>query len=118
MVLNADKNLGPVIIEREEYIKNVLAEHLLDENTYENIEEMKALDIIDETRNGAWKLIFEYAQYLSKEELNYFIKSFKKCYSITPQGKVQPHASSCSAPFHFPFLLITRNETRDIKSTK
>ena len=30
VILNADKNLGPAIMEREEYLKTVLQEHLLD----------------------------------------------------------------------------------------
>ena len=76
VILNADKNLGPAIMEREEYLKSVLQEHLLDENTYERIEEEKALKIIDDTKNKALQLIHEYKEYISKDEYFYFIKSF------------------------------------------
>ena len=76
VILNADKNLGPVIIEREEYIKNVLNEHLLDEDTYEQIEEINALKIIDDTRDKTMELIIENKEYLTPEEFRYFTRSF------------------------------------------
>ena len=97
MILNADKNLGPVIIEREEYIKNVLEEHLLDEDTYEQIQEVDALQLIDTTKENAMKLIEEYKKYLSKDEYFYFIKAFKQN-KRHPQFYGSPKVHKCKHP--------------------
>lgn len=43
IVLNANKNLGPCIIEHQQYIKNVLHEHLQNGETYMQLNETDAL---------------------------------------------------------------------------
>ena len=42
IVLLADKNLGPVIMDRKVYIERVVSEHLSDEKTYEQLKEKVA----------------------------------------------------------------------------
>jgi hypothetical protein len=43
VILNTDKNLGPAIWEREEYIKQTLKEHLLDNSKYKQLSKTEAL---------------------------------------------------------------------------
>ena len=57
IILNSDKNLGSAIMERETYIKSVLEEHLLDENTYENLMEQKALEMIRNFEKETWEIL-------------------------------------------------------------
>ena len=79
VILNADKNLGPAIMEREAYIKRVLGEHLLDKNTYENISNERAEIIFEKTKEKTLKLLHKYKKFLSKPEFDYFMRSlFKK----------------------------------------
>ena len=65
-------------MEREEYMKRVLEEHLSDTTTYENISEEKAMLIFETTKKQTLKIINENRKYLSKDEYAYFIKSFVK----------------------------------------
>ena len=37
LVIQADKNLGPCIIERQQYIQRALRDHLLDRTTYQQL---------------------------------------------------------------------------------
>jgi hypothetical protein len=41
LVIQADKNLGPCIIEREQYIHRALNDHLLDRNTYRKLDNVE-----------------------------------------------------------------------------
>jgi hypothetical protein len=51
IILNADKNLGPSIIERETYIKLILNEHLKDKNqTYSPLTQDEAFSTISDIR--------------------------------------------------------------------
>ena len=45
LVINCDKNLGPAIIERDEYIKLVIRDHLSDADTYRRLSPVEA-DIV------------------------------------------------------------------------
>eukprot|EP00957_Ditylum_brightwellii_P009574 721898-Ditylum_brightwellii.AAC.1 len=42
VILLTDKNLGPVIIEQEEYLKHAIKDHLSDEKTYKQLTNGKA----------------------------------------------------------------------------
>ena len=55
IVFLADKNLGPAIIERDEYIRRALKDHLNDHLTYERLEKETAL----------WDLFFQRNQILA-----------------------------------------------------
>ena len=45
LIIQCDKNLGPAIIEREEYIKLVVRDHLSDSTTYRRLSKSEALSI-------------------------------------------------------------------------
>lgn len=78
IILNADKNLGPVIMERMTYIQQVLQEHLLDTATYEHISEDTAQTIFATTLQKVKDLLIEFKDDISEEEELYFNRSFKK----------------------------------------
>jgi hypothetical protein len=42
VVFLTDKNLGPAIIERKEYIRRALKDHLLDQETYKQLTDVQA----------------------------------------------------------------------------
>ena len=99
VILNADKNLGPVIMGRDDYIKRVLEEHLMDDKAYENLNEDQALTIIDDTRTKAFKLLLKYKIYLSKDEFTYLMRSLNKELRI-PQfyGMPKVHKNKIPVP--------------------
>ena len=51
IVLLADKNLGPVVMDRETYIQRILSDHLLDKNTYQQLDQQRALQLLHEIRD-------------------------------------------------------------------
>ena len=51
VILMSDKNLGPVIIERDQYIRLVLKEHLHDANTYDRLNEEEAHLLLNNMRS-------------------------------------------------------------------
>ena len=51
IILMADKKLGPAVMEREQYIKLILNEHLCDGQTYDNITTIEAHDILSNLCN-------------------------------------------------------------------
>ena len=55
LIVQCDKNLGPAIIEREEYIKFAIIDHLSDHNTYQRLSqresERKAIYLRDQIRS-------------------------------------------------------------------
>ena len=56
IVLLADKNLGPVVMERTTYIDRVLSDHLNDTSTYQKIEKFSALSAINNLREKLKRL--------------------------------------------------------------
>ena len=72
VILMCDKNLGPAILERVEYIKMVLKEHLHDTTTYTNLTEEIAHHQLNDMRKKTLKLFVKHAPYLSDFELKYF----------------------------------------------
>lgn len=59
IVIPSDKNLGFVIMEREEYIKSVLEEHLLDSSTYKQLNDRQF-------RSKQVQLEFKFYAYIQK----------------------------------------------------
>ena len=51
LVVQCDKNLGPALIERAEYIRLVMRDHLSDPDTYERLDEEEASNFARETIN-------------------------------------------------------------------
>ena len=47
-ICNADKNLGPVIMEREKYVRYAYEDHLSDKNTYRQLSQLEAVKRLSE----------------------------------------------------------------------
>ena len=56
IVLLADKNLGPVVMERTTYIQRVFTDHLNDRSTYQEIERFSAISSINRLREKLKRL--------------------------------------------------------------
>jgi hypothetical protein len=80
-IKNTDKNLGPAIMETEAYIVQVLKEHLLTKD-YVRLSEVTARHRINNLIRFLKALITENYKLLSKAEVTYFQRSFKKQYRI------------------------------------
>jgi len=71
-----DKNLGPAIINYEEYVKQILHEHLLSPN-YERLSQSTASERLINTKNHLIKTFYKHKDLLSNAERLYFLRSFK-----------------------------------------
>ena len=49
MVLPSDKNLGPMVVNREDYVKAMIDQHLLCKKTHERISKEQAVEYLSET---------------------------------------------------------------------
>ena len=100
VVLISDKNLGPAIMERSLYIKSILNEHLMDTKTYAKINENEAFATMKYVEEETWKLIDHYSSIISKEEREYFRKSFPMNKRV-PQfyGMPKVHKNKLPMPF-------------------
>lgn len=72
IVFMADKNLGPCIMEREEYIKWVLTDHLLDYKTYKQLTVEEAAELRRDARHKMMELLDTYRASLPQHEQTYF----------------------------------------------
>ena len=82
IILDSDKNLGPCIIERDVYIKNVLVEHL-NTKTYEQISHEEATDTLNKLLEEISDLLFEYNRCLNDGERTYFDRGLKLQHRIS-----------------------------------
>jgi hypothetical protein len=99
IILNADKNLGPCIIERKLYIKNALSEHLQNGNTYINLNENEANNRLNFLRSELNEALSFYKNHMSAAEYSYFVKSLKEEHRI-PQfyGMPKVHKNKFPVP--------------------
>ena len=67
-----DKNLGPAIMERDEYIRFSLKEHLLNKNNYTQLDDTIAEQHLMQMKEDTCSLFVEYANKLSKHDTKYF----------------------------------------------
>lgn len=87
MVIKADKNLGPVLIERLTYIQRILDEHLRDTDTYRSLSEQQAKARI----KAITKMINNFAdRYFQKESNNW--KFLKRSISRFDDPREDPFA--------------------------
>jgi hypothetical protein len=56
-VIKTDKNLGPAIIDKDQYIQKALGEHLLDSNTYQRLHPSAAKDYMKKVKTKLLKFI-------------------------------------------------------------
>jgi hypothetical protein len=99
IILNADKNLGPCILERDIYIKMVLREHL-QSDTYQNLDEAVALEAITNLRTNLVAILKANEKKLPSAENDYFIKSLKTTNHRIPQfyGMPKVHKNKIPIP--------------------
>ena len=82
----SDKNLGPIVTERDKYVRMVLHDHLLDQNTYRRLGpgELEFRDAVIRN-NLRWKIITAFKkQTIKKNKLTYFQRAIRMC-TRTPQ---------------------------------
>jgi hypothetical protein len=78
IILDADKNLGPTIMEREYYINRVLQEHLLNPPTYSQLQEEEAYTQIANTKTILNSILKKYEKSILPAEQKYFARSAMK----------------------------------------
>jgi hypothetical protein len=76
IILPTDKNLGPAIMNRDNYIKQCLTEHLLTHN-YKKLPNIIAMNMITSTKNTLNNIFNTHKHQLSQAEITYFTRSFK-----------------------------------------
>ena len=72
IVLQTDKNLGPAIMERKNYINLVLEQHLLDQDTYEELQEKDGTHLLATFKSDLMDILDTYDSSLSDYEKKYF----------------------------------------------
>jgi len=82
IVCMSDKNLGPVIMERETYLSKCLQEHLLCQRTYIRLTEEEALQKIRNTRINLNQVRLNHRKDLTDAENQYFQRAAKLNYRI------------------------------------
>jgi hypothetical protein len=75
IIVQADKNLGPCILEREVYIQRALNDHLLDKNTYKQLEKEEASREMDTVRYRMTQFMTNNKKYLSKPDFKFLQRS-------------------------------------------
>jgi flagellar basal body-associated protein FliL len=99
IILMADKNLGPCIMERSEYIKHILQEHL-QQDTYSQLSEAVALDRIKSISTKLNTILSKYTKSMLPEERLYFTRGLQQPMRI-PQfyGTPKAHKNKTPTPF-------------------
>jgi hypothetical protein len=75
LVINADKNLGPCIIERQIYIQRALNEHLKDTTTYKQLTTSEKVNKIYHLRKILENFINDNKKFLSKDDIKFLQRS-------------------------------------------
>jgi hypothetical protein len=78
-----DKNLGPAVMNREDYIEICLKEHLLTP-TYQNLSQTEATQRMRNTKDKLENLLKEYGNGLPEEEITYFKRSLNQKHFRNP----------------------------------
>ena len=71
VVFSADKNLGPCIIERQQYIKRALSDHLLDRTTYTRLTNNDARNKMEYIETRLLALIEKFGKHLATTDMKY-----------------------------------------------
>jgi hypothetical protein len=69
IIFSADKNLGPCIIERDQYIYRALHDHLLDDTTYRRYNKAQALTKMEAIKSTLDAFILKYKDELCKPDI-------------------------------------------------
>jgi hypothetical protein len=77
IIMSADKNLGPCVIERERYILRALQDHLLDTTTYKSLHLIQATQHIDFIRNKLKNFVNYYKNKLEATDIKYLTNTMQ-----------------------------------------
>ena len=77
IVIPADKNLGPVLMEREEYIQQAFKQHLGNKSNYKQLTEAEAKANLTNMRYKLNKWMFTHKESIPANERNYLAQSTK-----------------------------------------
>ena len=78
VILQTDKNLGPAVWERSEYIKQTLNEHLLDPTTYQQLTHGAAMTRVDYTKHLVNSHYNKFWYDLKDFERSYFTRTMEQ----------------------------------------
>jgi hypothetical protein len=100
IILMADKNLGPCIMERATYIRNILNEHLTTGDTYQHLSEETADNNIKDLRKQLNKILTKHKKSMLDYEYEYFRKALMQPQRV-PQfyGTPKVHKNKQPTPF-------------------
>ena len=76
LVIPSDKNLGPVILDRDEYVRRCFQEHLLTDN-YKELSEHEANTFVQHTYTLLTKFINDHANSFTEPDLTFLLRSLK-----------------------------------------
>jgi hypothetical protein len=71
VIINADKNLGPCIIERSQYIRRALQDHLLDTSTYKRLTQTQAKRQMNSLKDKLQQFLEYYKNKLDPADTKY-----------------------------------------------
>jgi hypothetical protein len=77
VIFPSDKNLGPCIIEHEEYIRRVFTDHLCDSATYEQIDDDSARIAVDATYQLIDEFLLHFGETLTRDDYIYLNRSIE-----------------------------------------
>ena len=77
IIMDADKNLGIVVMKREDYIKSILKEHLLKQEIYDQLSYPQAHHKLKIVETEIKKIVLNNNQELSTSDKSFFIRSFQ-----------------------------------------
>ena len=94
IILPSDKNLGPAIMNRQDYMQKVLTEHLLTK-AYRHVPPSEATEYLRKTKNSLLSLYRSQKATVSKAEQQYFERSFTEIHRnpmfyIIPKVQKEP----------------------------
>ena len=100
IILMCDKNLGPAIMERDEYILNVLKEHLMNGVTYRQLSSEEAKNRLEKLKEEINRVYDEHKTNLPSKEKLFFKRALNTQEYRTPQfyGMPKVHKNEFPVP--------------------
>jgi hypothetical protein len=77
IVMSADKNLGPCVIERKQYILRALNDHLLKKDTYRNLTPLQAHQYVENIKQKLSNFIEYYSNKISPSDIKFLRKTME-----------------------------------------
>ena len=76
-IVNADKNLGATVMNRDYYINSILNEHLKNNETYERLTNQQAQQLLLKTQNDVISTVSKFKLQLPEIDRIYFYRNFR-----------------------------------------